>query len=286
MENRLSPLQEIVKWQNETRELFYQLLDGKIRKEDFNAYLGKWTWADRSYNIQASKVVCPHQCKYCYAQKMAVRFGRERVILPTTFTDRDKVEKNWKGRKSYVYMFPSAHDIFPENVDDYLTVAIKMISAGHNVVCVSKPHLFCIQRICDILSLLPKDYDIKKNFIFRFTIGSCNDEILKDWEPGAPLFKERWEALQYAYYQGFSTSVSMEPMIDDPDETIRKISPWAETIWLGPMNYMTKEMDVEDAHLSLARELWKMIPELIRRYRENPKIYWKDAIIKYMLKRG
>ena len=84
----------------------------------------------------------------------------------------------------------------------------------------SKPHLDCIQAICQQFG------DYREKILFRFTIGACDDTVLSFWEPGAPTYAERMASLQYAYEQGFQTSVSVEPMLDSAniDQLIAELS--------------------------------------------------------------
>ena len=63
-------------------------------------------------------------------------------------------------------------------------------------------------KLCDDL----REY--KKNMLFRFTIGSMNNEILSFWDQYAPLYEERKQSLEFAFNAGYRTSVSVEPMLD------------------------------------------------------------------------
>jgi hypothetical protein len=46
-----------------------------------------------------------------------------------------------------------------------------------------------------------------KNIMFRFTIGSADNQTLKFWDQYAPSFDERMESLIYAHKAGFQTSI-------------------------------------------------------------------------------
>jgi DNA repair photolyase len=140
--------------------------------------------------------------------------------------DVDRKHRAYKVRVA----FPSTHDIFPSNIDAYLSVLRKLLFAGNEVLIVSKPRLACIQAICDAAK------DFKEKFLFRFTIGAMDDEILSFWEPNAPSFLERAESLHYAYSQGFRTSVSTEPMLQSGaiESMAQKLLPLVnDTMWIG-----------------------------------------------------
>jgi len=198
-----------------------------------------WEWVDEgcSYNFIAPNCVCPNDCKYCYVKAIKKRVGIVELEQPTEeklifASNEAKVNKKWKPAKvGKVYMIPSSHDIFPENVDNYCMVAKNCISAHNSVLCVSKPRLGCIMKICDKM----KPY--KDNFRFRFTIGSANNDILKYWEPNAPTYEERISCVYYANEKGFNVSLSMEPLLDDPTPIIKKLENIVSSFWIGPMNH-------------------------------------------------
>lgn len=77
--------------------------------------------------------------------------------------------------------------------------------AGNEILFVSKPHLEYI------LAIYYEFEDYKNNILFRFTIGSVNDETLHFWEPGAASFDERIASLKFAYDTGYQTSISCSP---------------------------------------------------------------------------
>jgi len=131
-------------------------------------------------------------------------------------------------------MFPGTHDITPDNFEACFTVLKKLLKVGNRVLVVSKPRLKLITKICDQL----KDY--KNHLLFRFTIGSSNNKILSFWEPNAPTYDERKEALKYAHRAGYRTSVSIEPMLDadNIEALVDDLAPFVNhSIWIGIMNH-------------------------------------------------
>lgn len=244
---------------------------------------GTGEWAAHNVNIHVRG--CEHRCAYCYAQAMAIRFGRatpESWEVPVI--DATKVAKRY-GRKKGRIMFPTAHDCTPANLDACLVVLKKILASGNEVLVVSKPHLECVRLLCTELA------PFKAQILFRFTIGSADDAVLKAWEPGAPSFSERLECLKHAFYAGFETSVSCEPMLDGRiDKVIAKAKPYVtDAIWLDRANRLRQIVSVnrpDDAKAkALANSLISVmtddyVRELYARYCNDPAIKFKDSIKK------
>lgn len=241
---------------------------------------GTYEWADKNYNIQTG---CPHGCLYCYAKARALRF---KVIDNhkqwTTETINGKaVNKKWRKRDG-VIMFPTTHDITPSNIDACVTTLNNMLIPGNKVLIVSKPHLSCIERLCTELK------PWKEQVLFRFTIGSLNKKLCSFYEPGAPTPDERINALKYAYFTGYQTSVSMEPMLSGSHhaiKTFREVEPFVtDTVWIGKMNKIRNRIDMSvfDNQQAVERIEYlqrdEAILELVRELGDEPKVRWKDSI--------
>ena len=150
-----------------------------------------------------------------------------------------QLEKN-ANKVNGVIMFPSSHDITPENLTNSIKFLKKLLNQDNEILIVTKPHLVVIKTIC-------KEFKAYKNkILFRFTIGSNNSETLKFWEPNAPDYEERKQCLIYAYKKGFSTSVSCEPMLDDNIiELVEELTPFVtNSIWLGKMNFLLRRLNM------------------------------------------
>jgi DNA repair photolyase len=196
--------------------------------------IGTKEWCPFNINICKG---CTHNCRYCYAMKIARRFKR---ILEKSqwkimrLNDRKFNEKVVKriGRS----MFPTTHDITPEFLDKCIFKIKQNIEVGNSLLIVTKPHLECIKAICDEFS----KPEFSELILFRFTIGHYDQEHLKFWEPGAPTFSERSKSLEYAYNAGFKTSISMEPLLTtNPQKVILPLNRYVtESIWIGTMNYV------------------------------------------------
>lgn len=243
---------------------------------------GTEEWAAHNVNIQSG---CRNGCLYCYAQGNAVRFKRrtpDSWLIPEVI--QAKVNRRFRKMSGRI-MYPTSHDIDPSNLGACLAVLNGMLSAGNDVLIVSKPHPECVRRLCG--ELVP----YKGQITFRFTIGSAYDAVLKAWEPGAPTFAERIASLRHAFEAGFETSVSCEPMLDaDIDSVIRQARPFVtDSIWLGRANQLRQIVAINrpgDVHArAMADALIRTVSDehvrgLYARYRDDTVIKWKDSIKK------
>jgi DNA repair photolyase len=134
----------------------------------------------------------------------------------------------------------------------------------------------------------------KKKVLFRFTIGSLNENQCAFWEPGAPKPEERIKSLKHAFNAGFKTSVSVEPMLDDNVgtlELVRAVDPYVtDTIWIGKMQRVPKirnaHIDGFETRLAFIKEWQKdeNILRLVKTLGANKKVKWKDSIKKVLKK--
>ena len=241
---------------------------------------GTQEWAASNVNIQDG---CEHDCRYCYAKSMAIRFKRATpVSWKRPRLRQHDLERGFTKRDGRI-MFPTAHDITDQNIDACLRVLSRMLAAGNDLLIVSKPSLSCARRLCASLARY------RPQIVFRFSIGSTDDGVLKFWEPGAPSFQDRLSSLQLAYAEGFATSVSGEPMLDGhPDALVAAVRPYVtDSIWLGKINRVRQILPLNcprDAD-TLARgealtalQNDEAIRALYARHRRDPLIKWKDSI--------
>lgn len=252
---------------------------------------GTYEWAKRTRNIF---IGCQHGCKYCYARAIKTKFNQFSNEWTKPILDTERYNLKFFHMLKGDTMYPSTHDIHPDDIDfhiNFLQRLLPMIEG--KLIIVSKPHIESIKEICTKF----KDSSYKESILFRFSIGSIENETLKYWEPFAPSFEERLECLQYAYHQGFQTSVSCEPMLDDCiSSVISRTNPFvSESIWIGKANQLKARMtingfvDKEDVLMIEQLEQWqndKAIINLFRKYRHNDIIKWKDSISKVIEKHG
>lgn len=266
-----------------TEKVLKILVEREIKLNEERAIpFGTHEWSDCTANILKG---CSHDCKYCYAKEMAIRFKRSTVESWNQEELNYPYLKKEFSSQNKVVMFPSTHDIVPKYLQESLQFIGKLVSSHQKVLIVTKPHLECVEAICD------KFQDSKSKILFRFTIGSSSTETLKFWEPGAPGLDERLSSLKHAHCKGFSTSISCEPMLDgNISELISMVSPYVtESIWLGKMNFpqrrlkvngvLDTEMEKALANL-LATQTDKNILNLYQLNKKNPNIKWKESIKK------
>nr|MDO8110927.1 DUF5131 family protein [Candidatus Sigynarchaeota archaeon] len=226
---------------------------------------GTKEWADHNANCIDG---CSHDCRYCYAKKMAIRFKRATADTWRTMKVREHDVKKGYRRKEGRIMFPTSHDIVPDEpcFTACMTILRKLLAAGNNVLVTTKPHLKVIEYICTNFT------QYKKLIQFRFTITSMDEKKLSYWEPGAPGFSERIEALKFAFHAGFKTSISIEPCLDDdPRELVAALQPFVtESIWLGIMNYCGSHAFTSTASIN----------NWIAWLSSNPLVRFKDSVKK------
>jgi DNA repair photolyase len=210
-----------------------------------------------------------------FKQVTATQWPHER-IRPK---DVAKIHQKYDGQ----VMFPSSHDITPNNLKACLTVMKNLLFAGNRVLVVSKPHLDCIKAICQMFG------SFKEQILFRFSIGACNDQILSFWEPNAPGYDERKQCLIFANKAHFRTSISVEPMLDSAniDALIGELLPYVtHSIWIGKMNHLGRFGKESD--MVLQQEIDKIkrgqtdniIKSIYQRHKDSPMIKWKKEIKK------
>ncbi|NLE05435.1 MAG: hypothetical protein GX638_11640 [Crenarchaeota archaeon] len=243
---------------------------------------GTLEWASHNENFVSG---CFHNCLYCYSKEMAIRFKRKSSAnWHIEDVNNDKLNKNFKKFDGRV-MFPSSHDITPNILSESVLFLNRLLEADNDVLLVSKPHMFCIEKICN------KFESFKKNILMRFTIGSLNSATLKIWEPNAPDFDERFNCLKYAFDKGFQTSLSIEPILDNIDNTSQLIEdclPYiTDAVWIGKPNFLLRRLRTNGALTPLilqkATELENdlkddNIKQLFKKYKSNKKVKWKDSI--------
>ena len=239
---------------------------------------GTKEWASATANCVTG---CEHECRYCYARyNMCDRFkkvahgdwGNKKVRPWDVKKKRQKVDG--------AVMFPTTHDICPSVLGECLEVIDNILSVGNDILIVSKPHLECIKAICDRFG------SFKDKILFRFTIGSVNDEILSYWEPGAPKFLERLKSLRFAFLEGFKTSVSCEPMLDGNNmiQLFLTLVPYVtDSIWIGKMNHIESRVRIENEEDRLAVEKIKAgqtdicVNEIYEALKDETKVKWKES---------
>jgi len=243
---------------------------------------GAFEWASSTVNVLSG---CGNACRYCYARANAARFKTRSPARWHLEQVRTSAIKRSYSKRSGTVMFPSAHDLRPEHLEQSIKVLQKLLAAGNRVLVVTKPFKSVVGRICKEL------HDYRSQILFRFTIGSPSARTLHFWEPNAPSLSERLESLRLAFRSGYATSVSCEPMLDARiEDLIERVLPYVtDAIWIGKPNYLFQRLraNQEDDALTLAvaRQLITdlsddFIKRLYAKYSHNKRIKWKDSIKK------
>ena len=247
---------------------------------------GTKEWAPYNFNFMNG---CSNNCTYCYAKEMAIRFKRK---TPSTWKIEEPVSMKGKSfsKKPGRIMIPSSHDITPGNIDLSVEVINKLLQSGNELLIVTKPHLSCVKRLVDTFM------EFRARIQFRFTIGSVSSETLLLWEPGATGFQERLESLQYTFERGFSTTISSEPLLDkNIDDLYTILSPFVTgSIWVGKMNFPDRRVKMNSAYKDIPNHVQtlmdaqcdKNIIAIWEKYKNNPKIEWKESIKKVINGQG
>jgi len=246
---------------------------------------GTREWACKNINIIDG---CAHDCRYCYAKEMAIRFKRTTVEGWRNETLRAEAVTAKYPRYEGTVMFPSAHDITPRNLDHAMLTLENLLEAGNEVLVVTKPHLSCVKRICTNF------VQYKSQIEFRFTIGSSDSETLKFWEPGAPSFEERLAALKYAHRAHYKTSISCEPFFDEEiEDLIWLLEEYAtHSIWVGMANSLSRRLTINGHVDAETLERVKYLKEVVYSEKNIRRIFsnfctdinirWKGELKKVM----
>ena len=251
-------------------------------KEAASRAFGTHQWADQTINIIRG---CKCDCLGCFAADRAYRF---KEVAPgqwaiETLNERAFNAKVPGGHK--LTMFPSTHNISPEFLGPSMVKIQQILDSGSDILIVLKPWLEVVEPICTQFEA------VKDRIIFRFTIGSTDNAVLKFWEPGAPSYAERKACLQFAYEHGFETSVSVEPWWGgDIDSLITELRPFVtDSIWIGKLNrgkarmknngHWTPETEAKYNEL-MAEYADEKIMAIYDRYKDAPLIRWKESIAK------
>lgn len=251
-----------------------------------NKTSGTREWAKRTCNIQ---VGCEHDCKYCYAKSMAIRFGRATAVgwhNPGTACAKTLPARRVNG----VTMFPSAHDITERNAPECARMIERILESGDSVLVVTKG------RWSALKVALSRVVGTQKKLVeVRVTIGSLDDEVLNFWEPGAACFQDRLDALIMARVNGFRTSVSLEPILDTrPNYVVNRVRDYADEIWIGLANDVVQRVSMNCAHdecavrnAKLLEAHWtdKRVLWLVEQLSGDGKIRWKDSV-RAVIERG
>lgn len=237
---------------------------------------GTKEWAENSFNCCNG---CAHNCRYCYAKKIAMRYGRKKS---SEDWQNEVITKKQTPRLNGKIMFPTTHDITEITINEVIKHINNFLKNGNELLIVSKPHFNQIKKLIENIPMSLFD-NYKEKIMFRFSIGSTNNNVLKYWEPNAPEFEERLYCLQYVFEQGYQTSISSEPMLwIDQDALYNQTNEFiTDSIWFGKLNnhslFNEDKQFIEAIKINTSD---KYIFDLYSKYKDNPKVKWKESIKK------
>lgn len=248
---------------------------------------GTREWAEHRCNVD---IGCPNRCDYCYAQAMAIQYGR--ATAASWACPRPNKSKVPTRKLSGRVMMPTTHDIHPGNLERCLAALRTMLAAGNEVLIVSKPRMEAITVLCRELA------QYRDRLTFRFTIGARSNLTLRAWEPDAPSYMERKWCLSLAHGLGFKVGVSCEPMLETTVEgmlgLVDALAPHVtDELWIGRANMLKARVSMNrpgDAiamyHAQTLEAAWpdEKVMELYRALKDNPVVRWKDSIRKVVEK--
>lgn len=252
---------------------------------------GTKEWSSSSVNCMTG---CANDCLYCYAKANAIRYGRSDPEDWGFETPKHSAVKKNYGRRQGTIMFPTTHDLHRNNIRYCEEIVLKLLRAGNKLLIVSKPVPAVIERLC--LGMLRWNQAARTRVLFRFTIGSMDNDVLKFWEPNAPTYEERLYSLMWCHKNGWETSVSMEPLLEPQTAWIitqvYAMLPYVtDAIWLGKMNnprarvqmnyggVLPEEIKGRMEHLIDAQRDERML-KLYDLLRQNKKVKWKESLKK------
>lgn len=207
------------------------------------AYIYTPSGRAREYSALALNVYsgCPHRCKYCYVpQALGIppeRFRtdnpRPRVSLPAL---RQEVA-SLRGTAEPV-LLSFACDPYPA-IEHELCVT-------RNVLRVFRDFRVPFQVLTKAGDLPRRDFGLYfEGCRFAVTLTLLDEDMRKEWEPGAAPTEVRIENLREAKRAGISTWVSLEPVID-PEQTLELIkitAPFVDEFRIGKLNHLSSDID-------------------------------------------
>ena len=199
---------------------------------------------------------CANDCLYCYAAANAARFKRrdrhqwrrEEIRLPEWAAENVARAPRYAGR----VMFPTAHDLTAGTLDACAATLRALLASGNDVLFVSKADPVLVRWLAIGVGAGEPTWPwlAAHRPELRVSIGSPRESVLRFWEPRAPTYGQRLEALAVAGGFGWPTSVSAEPLLDADHaaELVADVAPLVRAdppgrggeIWIGKANHLAR----------------------------------------------
>ena len=173
---------------------------------------------------------CRHACRYCYARPThefwGLDAGREfeqRVFAKVNAPEvlRKELRKtSWRGEPIAI---GTASDPYEPAESQYkLTRRIlEVLRDQRNPASITTKGTL-VRRDVDVL----RELDLEASVQVSFSVGSIDDQVWKETEPGAPGPIARLDAMQFLVENGINAGVSMAPIlpgISDSPESIEAV---------------------------------------------------------------
>lgn len=184
---------------------------------------------------------CSHACKYCYCPAIMRKTLNEWSTAPHARTRILKQVENdaakIAGDKRDI-LFSFMTDPYQSDESAYLTRQALLICEKYKLKA---------QILTKAGFRAEKDFDILKrnNWKFGSTIIFRNEELRKEWEPGAPSISSRYEAVKNAKKAGIYTWVSIEPVVNS-DEALNVMSDLLQYVDFWKVGKLNHFKEIED----------------------------------------
>ena len=173
---------------------------------------------------------CRHACRYCYARPTHEYWGldagrefEQRVFAKVNAPEvlRHELRKpSWRGEPIAI---GTASDPYEPAESQYrLTRRILEVLRDHRNPASITTKGTLVKRDVDVL----RELDLEASVQVSFSVGSIDDQVWKETEPGAPGPMARLEAMQFLVENGINAGVSMAPIlpgISDSPESIEAV---------------------------------------------------------------
>lgn len=226
-------------------------------------------YADYALNIYRG---CPHRCTYCFAPDVLRKTKEE---FHSNCDPRKEIIKSVEKQLNSTDEFYGKEihlcfccDPYPNGYDAFTTRAIihAIKTAGAHVQILTKGG-----------KQATNDFDLlDSNDSFGVTI-SCNDDLAREYEPGAALPSIRTKNLELAHDIGIKTWVSCEPVLDtEAIYNLIRYGNYIDLFRIGKLNHIASSINWP--------EFGKIAEHLCKRY--NRDYYIKEDLRAEMERSG
>lgn len=186
---------------------------------------------------------CSFGCIYCFAPLMLKKDREKYHKIPVLRNnllekvERDCQQNDLTGRVVHLCF----------TCDPYQDIDIGL-QFTRDVIQIFKKYNVNFQVLTKGGTRAVRDFDLyKSGDSFGTTLTMFTPERSKEWEPNAPDYADRLEAIKTAHEAGIKTWVSLEPVIF-PEETLKIIkdtAPYVDLYKVGTLNYNDRKNEID-----------------------------------------